>query len=55
MKQTQKTKKVTVTLLIDTDIRDQLGEYARLTRRTISGYTELALLAQFARDKAANK
>jgi hypothetical protein len=53
MSKAQKAKKVTVTLLIEADIRDQLSGFAKLTRRTISGYTELALLAQFQKDRTA--
>jgi hypothetical protein len=52
MRKPQKAKKVTVTLLIEADIREQLSEFAKVTRRTISGYTELALLAQFQKDRS---
>ena len=46
-----KEKKVPVTVMLPESVKDCLDDLAFATRRTRGGYVELALLAQFERDK----
>jgi predicted transcriptional regulator len=39
------------TVMLPKHVKARLDRMAHQTRRTLSGYTELALLAQFARDE----
>jgi predicted transcriptional regulator len=43
--------KVSVTTLMDAQIKRRLDEYTLVTRRTRSGYVELALLDRFRKDE----
>jgi hypothetical protein len=45
-----KEKRVTVTVRVPEKTKKQLEEYATLTKRTMGGYVELALEAQFKKD-----
>jgi predicted transcriptional regulator len=43
--------KIMTTLMLSRGVKARLDQLALQTHRTLSGYTELALLAQFARDE----
>jgi predicted transcriptional regulator len=46
-----KDEKIAVTVMLPKVVKKRLDALARETRRTRGGYIELALLAQFQRDK----
>ena len=47
-----KDEKIAVTVMLPRVVKERLDEFAHETRRTRGGYIELALLAQFERDKS---
>jgi hypothetical protein len=48
-------EKVTVTVRLPASVKRRLEEYAAKTKRTLGGYLELALEAQFAKDGLGKK
>jgi predicted transcriptional regulator len=46
-----KEEKIATTVMLPRNVKDRLDKLAHKTRRTLSGYMELALLAQFERDE----
>ena len=46
-----KEQKIMTTIMLPKSVKARLDVFAQQTHRTLSGYTELALLAQFERDE----
>jgi predicted DNA-binding protein len=48
-------EKITVTVRLPLSVKKRLEQYAAKTKRTLGGYLELALEAQFAKDNTDGK